>query len=153
MRIIIVAGKFDPFHAGHLSHIQKAGELGDYILVITHKDDIVAKSSKKQICFNPYPLRKLILEGILHALHLHGEVLCAIDDDKTGDGTVALELELIANEMKSHELIFTKGGDRKDNSCMPQNELDACLKNGIEIRYGVGDLLGSSSDIVRRLLS
>jgi cytidyltransferase-like protein len=47
MIIGIVAGKFDPILAGHVQSIIKAARLCDYLIVVTHFDDIVAKTSKK----------------------------------------------------------------------------------------------------------
>jgi hypothetical protein len=48
--------------------------------------------------------------------------------------------------------IFAKGGDRTPTN-MPQNELDICDRLGIEIVYGCGDLVNSSSNLVEKLLS
>ena len=59
-----------------------------------------------------------------------------------GDGTVTEALQ----ELKPD--IFAKGGDRRDDAAMPASEIEVCDRLGIQIVYGAGDLLASSSDFV-----
>jgi cytidyltransferase-like protein len=42
MKTVMVAGKFDPLHEGHIDHIRKAAKLGK-LLVITHTDEVIKK--------------------------------------------------------------------------------------------------------------
>ena len=42
---VMIAGKFDPLHDGHLDHILKAGKLG-MLIIVTHPDSIVVATSK-----------------------------------------------------------------------------------------------------------
>ena len=140
--IVAIAGKFDPIHEGHLDHIHKAYALGDYLIIITHPDDIVAKTSKKGVCLQTLFVRRTLLKGILKLLGGKGKVVVAWSDI---DGTVAKTLEIYK------PTIFAKGGDRVPGN-LPQNEIDICQKYGIEIRYGIGDLLGSSSDMCLKVL-
>lgn len=136
-RVVLVAGKFDPVHEGHLEHIIEASKLGGYLIVVTHRDEVVARVSKKGKCAVPLWARRAILRGLLMYFNIKGAVAISVDDD----GTVAKTLE------KHHPDIFAKGGDRKDDSCMPTNELEVCTRLGIQIVYGVGRLLNSSSEI------
>jgi len=136
---VAICGKFDPIHDGHIDHIRKASKLGDYLIIITHVDDIVAKTSKKGVCSIPLETRKLLLEGLLMVLGINGEVVVSVDTD----GTVTETLREIRPD------ILAKGGDRIITN-MPGNEVSACEEIGCEIVYGVGDLLNSSSDIMRR---
>jgi hypothetical protein len=59
-----------------------------------------------------------------------------------GDGTVAKTLRFLKPN------IFAKGGDRTPDN-MPRNEIETCSKIGCEIRYGIGGLITSSTELER----
>ncbi|EER13500.1 Ethanolamine-phosphate cytidylyltransferase, putative [Perkinsus marinus ATCC 50983] len=42
-RVVYIDGAFDMFHAGHISTLKKARELGDYLIVGVHSDVVVNK--------------------------------------------------------------------------------------------------------------
>ena len=117
---IVVAGGFDPIHAGHIDHIRKAKALGSWLTVITHPDEII--KLKKGYCLVPLKDRLAILKSMRWV----DSVFISIDDD----GTVAKTLEII----KPH--IFAKGGDRIEGN-MPENEIAVCEKYGIKIETAV----------------
>lgn len=124
----------DPFHDGHLQHIKKAMELGDYLIVLVSNDaDMVRKKGK---CNIPLASRMEIVELILKGLGFPREVIETIDKD----GTQAETLRVVKPDK------FAKGGDRTPDN-MPQNELDACQEIGCEIVYGVGEQLNQSSKV------
>jgi len=134
---VAVAGKFDPLHRGHKKHIREAAKLGNWLVVITHPDEVVARTSAKGFCYQPLAERVAALRKELACID---EVVVAEDEG----GTVAQTLKNIrpAN--------FAKGGDRIPGN-MPQNEIDACEKIGCDIIYGVGgEKVESSSDLVGR---
>ena len=135
---VAVSGKFDPVHNGHIEHIIKASKFGDYLVIITHIDSIVAETSLKGYCAVPLKARKLLLEGLLLVLKINGEVVVSIDEDGTTTETLR----------KLKPDILAKGGDRISTN-MPENEVSACKEIGCEIVYGVGDLLNSSSSICK----
>ena len=142
MRIVIVAGGFDPLHRGHIDHIRKARALGNRLIAITHLDEILI--AKKGYCFMPLADRQAILESIKWV----DEVVISIDSD----GTVAKTLEMLRQNTEG-ELIFAKGGDRAPDSVpIPRNETETCERLGIQIVYGIGDKLDSSQDIVKRVI-
>ena len=128
---VMVAGGFDPLHIGHLRHIQKAKELGDYLIVVVNSDE--AMINKKGYCFMPQADRLEIIQSIKWV----DLAIPAMDTDST-----------VTKTLKHYRPdIFAKGGDRTPDN-MPQSEVDICNELGIEIRYGVGELLRSSSMLV-----
>jgi len=128
---VAVSGGFDPIHSGHIDHIKKAKQLGDYLIAIVQSDENLIR--KKGYAFMPYSERA----SIVGALKYVDEVAKNID----GDGTSARTLERVKPD------IFAKGGDRSPNN-MPKNEIEICGRIGCKIIYGTGDQLNSSSDIV-----
>ncbi len=135
--VVLIAGKFDGKHEGHDDHIVKARKLGHILIAATHRDEIVAKVSKKGFCYRT--LNKRVAD--LYSRPEVSLVVVARDED----GTVAETLRIL----KPH--IFAKGGDRTADN-MPQSELDVCKEIGCEIRYGIGDLLNSSSSIAKQTM-
>jgi glycerol-3-phosphate cytidylyltransferase len=134
MKIVAVAGGFDPVHIGHLRNIQQAKKLGDKLIVILTTDNQLVK--KKGYYFMSYEERKEILENI-HGVDL---VVPNIDSDITCNES----LEYYGPD------IFAKGGDRTQDN-MPYIEKTVCAKIGCKIVYGVGgEKIQSSSSIVKR---
>ena len=147
MRIGIVGGKYDLIHEGHCDSIVKAGALCDYLIIVTHRDDIVAKCSKKGFCAVPLKYRCQLLHGYLLDRNIAGTVVVGIDED----GTMVKTLEKIKKSCQPLDKItFYRGGDRTISN-MNNDEIKICNKLGIEIEYGVGDLLNSSSKIMARM--
>ena len=133
MKIVAVAGGFDPLHIGHIRHMQKASKLGDRLIVIVSTDEDMAR--KKGYEFMPLVDRMEIVK----CLRFVDEVYPSIDTD----GTVAETLRKIKPD------IFAKGGDRTENN-MPKNEIEVCEDINCKIVYGIGEKLNSSSKLARR---
>lgn len=135
---IMIAGGFDPLHSGHLDHIKEADLLamrrGERLLIVLQSDaNLIAK---KGYCLMPYAERR----AVLRALRWPMEVVPNVDDD----GTVNASLELYRPN------VYAKGGDRTPEN-MPPSEVETCKRLGIELRYGIGDLLNSSSRLGRNV--
>jgi cytidyltransferase-like protein len=142
--VVINSGFYNCLHTGHISCFQASKLLGNKLVAIVNNDlQVQLKGSKVFMNENER------LE-IVKALRGVDDSFIAIDDDIT----VLKSLEFIAKKYKYSKLVFAKGGDRKDNSCMPNSELDICNRLGIEIRYGVGgfDKKNSSSSILRNMV-
>lgn len=84
---------------------------------------------------------------VLDALKYVNKVVKNIDED----GTCAKTIEHIVTS-NIRLVIFAKGDDQTPTN-MPQNELDIYDRLGIEIVYGCGDLVNSSSNLMEKLLS
>jgi cytidyltransferase-like protein len=140
--VVAIAGGFDPVHQGHLDHIKKAAALGDKLLVfVSNDEDIIRKRTKDGVpgkCNIPLDARCEMLFLICFGLGINYHVVPTLDKD----GTQAETLR------RFHPDIFAKGGDRTDDHKMPINELLVCRELGIDIRYGIGDLLNHSREMV-----
>lgn len=133
MRLVAVAGGFDPVHHGHLHLIKKARYLGNHLIVILARDDQLV--IKKGYAFETYAERKEILESIRWV----DEVVPNIDHDLSSRESLK----------KYRPNIFARGGDNlsKDNLL----ESEVCKQLGIEIVVGVGGFIKeqSSSKLVK----
>ena len=138
MKIVVACcGAFDPFRIGHLEHLKKAKQLGDWLIVLLNPDaDLVRKRGSPDLICQPIGERYEILKSIKYV----DEVVIGIDHD----GTMAKTLLMVKPD------ILAKGGDRTPET-MPQNEISVCRQIGCKIIYGVGDVLSSSTDILRRI--
>lgn len=128
MKVVAVAGGFDPLHEGHIDHLKAARSLGDKLIVILNPDSDLMR--KKGYALMTFENRRKVLKAIRYV----DEVVEAID----GDGTVAKTLEKIRPN------IFAKGGDRVPAN-MPVNEVDVCKRINCKIVYNVGGTKKSSS--------
>ena len=146
MRVGIVAGKFDPIMEGHVQHIMKASRLCDYLIIVTQKDDIIARVSEKKFCAVPLDIRILLLRGLLLSCNISGGVLVGIDED----GTMVKMLQKIRAVYPHEPISYIKGGDRTPDN-MDANEVATCETLKIKVVYGVGDLLSSSSKVMAKI--
>lgn len=120
-RIVATSGGFDPIHPGHISSLQESRRYGDIVVVIVNGDTFL--TSKKGKPFQDLDTRCRIVSAIKG-------VDFVVPFEIEGDTTVREALGRL------HPDVFTKGGDRVDNSSIP--EWDVCEKLGIEVVSGVG---------------
>ena len=124
--IVIVSGYFNPMHTGHLNYIREAKKLGDILVAIINNDNQVeVKGSKTFLCEED---RATIIQSLEYVDH----AVISVDED----GSVVKTIEEIWNvlRMSSGKFIFANGGDQK--SGVPEEGF--CLRNGINMIYGVG---------------
>jgi glycerol-3-phosphate cytidylyltransferase len=62
MKKVLTYGTFDLLHWGHINLLQRAKEMGDYLVVAISTDEFNAIKSKK--AYHSYENRKMILEAI-----------------------------------------------------------------------------------------
>ena len=128
MKKVCISGYFDPLHVGHLEYINKAKELGDYLVVIVNNNSqCILKKGK-------FFMDEKDRVEIIKNLKSVDEVFLSIDKDKT----VSKSLE------KLKPSVFANGGDRK-NYEIPESKI--CEEHCIEIIDGLGDKIRSSSDL------
>jgi cytidyltransferase-like protein len=128
--VIALSGYFNPLHVGHLEMIQHARELADEVVVIVNND--LQVQLKGSVPF--MPLNERI--EILAALRDVDRVVVSIDTDKT----VCKTLEILRPD------VFGNGGDRPDKGSIPETEV--CERLGIELVFGLGDKIQSSSTLI-----
>lgn len=63
MKKVITYGTYDLLHYGHVNLLQRAKELGDYLIVALSTDEFNWNEKQKK-CYFPYAERKRLLEAI-----------------------------------------------------------------------------------------
>jgi len=135
MIVVATGGGFDPVHKGHIRVFREAKKLGDKLIIMLNSDKQLIQ--KKGRTFYPnQEYRKEIVEAIKYV----DEVIIDPGDDTTCEKA----LEMIKPD------ILAKGGDRNETA-MPEIEIETCKRLGIKIVYGVGgEKVESSSELVKR---
>lgn len=130
--IVATSGGYDPIHPGHISSIQDSANYGFVVVIVNGDSFLKAKKGKP---FMDLKTRCQIVSSVKN-------VGCVIPFEIENDQTVCQ----ILKELKPN--IFTKGGDRKDISSIP--EWNVCQENNIRIVTNVGlDKNWSSSDFLK----
>ena len=124
MTKVVVSGGFDPLHIGHLRLFEKAKSLGSHLTVILNSDKFLIE--KKGFNFMPYSERKEIILG----LKCVDRVIKSIDKDQT----VCKTLEKLSS--KNEIDIFANGGDRKNESEIPEHKV--CKEKKIKMVFDIG---------------
>ena len=63
-RIVFTNGCFDILHAGHVTYLQMAKQLGDYLIVAVNSDDSIKKAKGSHRPVNPLEHRMTVLAGL-----------------------------------------------------------------------------------------
>lgn len=121
-KIVIVTGGFDPVHSGHISYLNHAQHLGDYLVVGLNSDAWLTR--KKGRPFMSWRERMIVLDN----LHMT-DLILEFDDS---DGTARDAIRKVKSMYPDDHIIFANGGDRtKDN--IPEMDIE-----GVEFIFGVG---------------
>lgn len=120
-KVVATSGGFDPIHPGHISCIIESKQYGDTLAVIVNGDAFL--TAKKGKPFQNLETRSLIVSGIMGVDYV-------IPFEIADDQTVTEALRRLQPD------VFTKGGDRIDETTIPEWEI--CQELGIEIITGVG---------------
>jgi len=126
---VAVSGGFDPIHVGHVRYLLAARALGEELVAIVNGDGFLEQ--KKGRAFMPLADRMEIINALACV-----DIVCAWDGF-TVDGA----LEILRPE------VFAKGGDRTDETNIP--EWETCHRLGIRVATGTGGgKVQSSSDLL-----
>ena len=122
MKVVLVTGGFDPVHSGHISYLNHAEHLGDFLVVGLNSDDWLTR--KKGRPFMSWRERMVVLDN----LHMTDLVI----DFDDADGTAIDAIRKVKEMFPEDEIVFGNGGDRtKDN--IPEMVFD-----DVEFVFGVG---------------
>lgn len=138
--LVIASGYFNPIHKGHIEYLNRSKALGDFLYVIVNNDYQRSLKGSKQ--FQSQGERRLIVKNIKSV----DDVIVSIDENRE----VANTIKLIHSEMKDKfdKIIFTNGGDQTTAS---ESEKRVCDTLGIEMVFGLGDKIQSSSWLLDKL--
>ena len=120
-KVVVTSGGFDPIHPGHISCIIESQVYGDVLVVVVNGDAFLTEKKGKP--FQDVETRCLIVSGLRGVDYV-------VPFDSPGDPTVSQALAAIRPD------VFTKGGDRVDETTIP--EWQVCQDIGAEIVTGVG---------------
>jgi cytidyltransferase-like protein len=138
-KVVVVSGYYNPLHNGHLEYIKKAKEYageGGLVYVIVNSD--FQSELKKGFSFVPENIRVAVMNSIKWV----DQAFLSIDKDRT----VCKTIEWLCENAPHRPTAFANGGDVDPNAPCPEEEV--CKKHGIELVYGLGDKIESSSWIL-----
>lgn len=133
--VVCTSGGYDPIHPGHISCLLESRRYGETLIAIVNDDTFLRNKKGRE--FQDVRTRCAIVAAIRGVDFV--VPFAASDPD---DSTVCEALRVIRPD------VFTKGGDRRDMSSIP--EWTVCQELGIRLVSGVGlDKSWSSSDTLR----
>lgn len=136
--LVIASGYFNPVHKGHIEYLIQSKELGDELFVIVNNDSQREQKGSKEF-MNQYE-RKFIIENLKPV----DKSFIAIDSDRLCNNTIQMIYNMYKDEFQ--KFIFTNGGDQTAETI---GESDMCRKLGIEMVFGLGDKIQSSSWLLK----
>lgn len=126
-QVTMVDGGFDPIHAGHVAYFRAAAELGMPVLCNVSSDEWVGRKHPPLL---PQEQRVAVIDAFRDVAFTHLSSLPSVE-----------VLELLRPK------IYAKGDDWEGR--LPQEELDACERLGIELVY-LDTKLDSSTALLDR---
>ena len=137
--LVIASGYFNPIHKGHIEYLNRSKSIGDFLFVIVNNDSQRAMKGSKE--FMKEDERLLVVNNLKSV----DEAMIAIDENSR---LVEKSIEFIYNQIgsKFDKVIFSNGGDQTQNTI---GEKEICERLGIEMVFGLGDKIQSSSWLLK----
>jgi cytidyltransferase-like protein len=138
--LVIASGYFNPIHKGHIEYLNRSKSIGDFLFVIVNNDNQRMMKGSKE--FMKEDERLLVVSNIKSV----DEAMVSIDENNR---LVEESIEFIYNQIgsKFDKIIFTNGGDQTSDTI---GEKEICDKLGIELVFGLGDKIQSSSWLLKK---
>ncbi|QDZ23729.1 Ethanolamine-phosphate cytidylyltransferase [Chloropicon primus] len=133
--VIYIDGAFDMFHPGHAKILKAAKELGDYLIVGVHDDDVVSKSRGRH-----YPIMSLHERSLsVLACRYVDEIIMGAPQQITSELLTTFNISIVA-----HGTVY--------ESAAEDGQYALAIENGIFVEIeSESDL--STREIVRRIVS
>jgi D-beta-D-heptose 7-phosphate kinase/D-beta-D-heptose 1-phosphate adenosyltransferase len=140
-KVVVISGYYNPIHKGHCAYAAAAKRFaGEDGLVYAIVNSDKQSHLKKGFSFVPEDDR---LE-VMQSLRCVDMAFISIDDDRTVCKTIQMLCDIMPEgEKPTH---FANGGDVTSDAPCPEEPI--CAQNGIELVYGLGDKIQSSSWIL-----
>lgn len=137
--LVIASGYFNPIHKGHIEYLNRSKSIGDFLFVIVNSDSQRAMKGSKE--FMKEDERLLVVSNLKSV----DEAMVSIDENSR---LVEKSVEFIYNQIgsKFDKIIFSNGGDQTEQTI---GEKQICKKLGIEMVFGLGDKIQSSSWLLK----
>ena len=123
MTTVLVSGCFDPFHAGHLLHLEAARQFGDRLVVAVTKDAFVHKGENRPV----FAEDKRLL--VVKALRCVDEAMLSESSREA--------LEVVKPQ------VFVLGMEYRTKIC--EEDAKFCAENGITIGFTNEEVFSSSA--------
>ncbi len=138
--LVIASGYFNPIHKGHIEYLNRSKSIGDFLFVIVNSDSQRAMKGSKE--FMKEDERLLVVSNLKSV----DEAMISIDENSR---LVEKSVEFIYNQIgsKFDKIIFSNGGDQTEQTI---GEKQICEKLGIEMVFGLGDKIQSSSWLLKK---
>ena len=148
-KVILVSGGFDPVHKGHIECIQNAKKLADEVWIGLNNDDWLRRKKGKP--FMKEDERKFIMENLKDVDWAYVMYPKIHNDDTAVDFIDAARKHYIQENGTWEEgvVAFGNGGDRKPGG-VPSTEEDVCNTFGIDMVWGLGEKVQSSSWLLEK---
>jgi cytidyltransferase-like protein len=138
-KVVVVSGYFNPCHRGHVDYCRLAKEFAGpdgvvYVIVNSDNQSVL----KKKFSFVPQDDRIAVMGSLKY---VDGAFL-SIDEDRT----VCKTIEWLCANAEFKPTHFANGGDVTPGAPCPEEVV--CKAHGVELVYGLGDKVQSSSWIL-----
>lgn len=144
-QVILVSGGFDPVHKGHLEMIEAASELAKEVWVILNNDFWLRQ--KKGKSFMKESEREYIMSRIKGVTQTFVCRPRTANDKTVCDGIYSAINYYRRNYNSELSMAFGNGGDRGQGN-VPEE--DYCKSYGIDMIWGLGDKVQSSSWLLEK---